>query len=441
MQSGSSSSARDLSEPFAVSQSAPETSNYRDRDTSKRAGTCGARDLSRVWIWRFFLCVVVLAVGYVGLRALGLGTTNPAEIWKQAEADLENGKLDSVDRALEQLSRLRKPDPLDWFLRGQLALARHHADEAIDFLSRVPDGHRAAPRARLLAGQAELRRSRVRHAEAWLLAATRLDPHLVQAHRELIYIYSTLLRRAELNAEFIALSQLSNLTFDNAFHWSLLRCYSWEPAKMLGGLERYIEADPEDGWSRLALAENYRRMGRSEDALAALSDLPRSQPEVIDLLARIELDRQDEDKAERLVATGPVDDPLLARLRGRLALARGDAKSALGHFRIALADDPLARETLFGLTAALQLAGDPKAAEPYGQAAANLDRLNSLVQRAVTSGGKKDTSLMRELGAACAALELIELSRAWYKLAIEADPLDTQSQQALYKLSDPRSHQ
>jgi len=438
---GSSSSAHDLAEPLATSQSALKRSDSRDRDTGNRAGVRGKRDRSRVRIRRFFLCVVVLAVGYVGLRALRRGTTNAEEIWKQAEADLERGELGSVDRAIEQLSRLRKPDPLDWFLRGQLAVARAREDEAIDSLSRVPDGHRAAPRARLLAGQAELRRSRVRHAEAWLIAATRLDPRLVQAHRELIFIYSTLLRRAELNAEFIALSQLSNLSFDNAFHWSLLRCYSWEPAKMVGPLEEYVGADPDDRWSRLALAENYRRMGRSEDALAALSVLPRSQPEVIDLLARIELDRQDVDKAERLVATGPADDPLLARLRGRLALARGDAKSAIRHFRVAFADDPLARETLFGLTAALELAGDPKAAEPYRQAAGNLDRLNSLVQRAFTRGARDDRSLMRQFGAACEALGLNELSRAWYKLAVGADPLDSESQQALYRLSDPKVSQ
>jgi tetratricopeptide (TPR) repeat protein len=438
---GSSSSAHDSAEPFATSQPARERSNSRDRGTDDRAGARGERDRSRVWIWRFFLCVVALAMGYVGLRAVRLGTTNPDEIWKQAEADLEKGELDSVDREIEQLSRLRKPDPLDWFLRGQLAVARHHEDDAIDFLSRVPDGHRAAPRARLLAGQAELRRSRARHAEAWLTAATRLDPRLVQARRELIYIYSAQLRRAELNAEFIALSQLSHLTFDNAFHWSLLRCYSWEPTKMVGPLKEYVDADPDDRWSRLALAENYRRMGRSEDALGALSDLPRSQPEVIELLARIELDRQDVDKAARLVATGPVDDPLLARLRGRLALARGDAKSALGHFRIALADDPLARETLSGLTAALERAGDPKAAEPYHQAVANLDRLNTLVQRALTRGARNDRSLMRQFGAACEALGLKELSRAWYKLAISADPLDSESQQALYRLSGPKVSQ
>ncbi len=437
MACGSSSPARDLSEPFAASPSAPETSNSHDRDASKRAGTRDARHLSRAWIWRFFLCVVALVVGYGGLRAVRLETTNPDEIWKQAEADLENGRLGAVDRALEQLSRLRKPTPLDWFLRGQLAVARHHADEAIDLLSRVPDDHNLAPRARLLAGQTELRRSRVRHAEEWLIAATRLDPRLVQAHRELIYIYGTQLRRTELNAEFLALSQLSNLTFDNAYHWCLLRSYSWEPAKMLDGLHRYIEADPFDRWSRLALAENYRRMGRSEDALAALAGLPRSQPEVIDLLARIELDRPDVEKAERLVATGPVDDPLLAQLRGRLALARGDAKSALGHFRIALADDPLARETLFGLTAALERSGHHKAAEPYRQTAAKLDRLNSLVQRAAARGARNDASLMRQFGAACAALELNELARAWYKLAISSDPLDSESQQALYRLTHP----
>jgi tetratricopeptide (TPR) repeat protein len=438
---GSSSSAHELAEPFATSQSARERSNSRDRDTGDRAGARGEPDRSRVRIWPFFLCVVVLAMGYVGLQAVRLGTTNPDEIWKQAEADLEKGELGSVDRAIEQLSRLRKPDPLDWFLRGQLAVARHHEDEAIDFLSRVPDGHRAAPRARLLAGQAELRRSRARHAEAWLIAATRLDPRLVQAHRELIYIYSAQLRRAELNAEFIALSNLSHLTFDNAFHWTLLRFYSWEPTKMVGPLEEYVNADPDDRWSRLALAENHRRMGRSEDALAALSGLPRSQPELIDLLARIELDRQDVDKAERLVATGPVDDPLLAGLRGRLALARGDAKSALGHFRIALADDPLSRETLFGLTAAMELTGDRKAAEPYHHTAGNLDRLNSLVQRALTLGARNDRSLMRQFGAACEALGLKELSRAWYKLAVSADPLDSESQQALYRLSDPKVSQ
>ena len=89
--------------------------------------------------------MVALAVGYGGLRAVRLGRTNPDEVWKQAEADLEGGKLAAVDSAIEQLGRLRKPTPPDWFLRGQLALARHQSDEAIDLLSRVPDDHYLAP--------------------------------------------------------------------------------------------------------------------------------------------------------------------------------------------------------------------------------------------------------------------------------------------------------
>ena len=90
--------------------------------------------------------MVVLVAGYGGLRAARRGTTNPDEIWKQAEADLEAGKLDSVDSAVVQLRRLRSPNPSDWFLRGQLAVVRQHADEAIDLLSRVPDDHNLAPR-------------------------------------------------------------------------------------------------------------------------------------------------------------------------------------------------------------------------------------------------------------------------------------------------------
>ena len=44
---------------------------------------------------------------------------------------------------------------------------------------------------------------------------------------------------------------------------------------------------------------------------------------------------------------------------------------------------------------------------------------------------------MRQLGAACAALDRKGEARAWYKLAIGFDPLDSESQQALFRLNDP----
>ena len=272
---------------------------------------------------------------------------------------------------------------------------------------------------RLLAGQTELRRSRVRYAEEWLIAATRVDPRLVQAHRELIYIYSTQLRRTELNAEFVALSQLANLTFENAYHWCLLRSNSWEPIKMIDGLSRWIEADHDDRWSRLALAENYRRMGRTDDAEVTLAGLPSGQPEVIDLLARM---RRSPRQGKSRAVAGEWTKEMIRSWRGCAAgcACQGDAKSAVAYFRLAFAADPLNRETHFGLAAALELSGDPQASFPYRQTAANLDRFNSLIQLAAGRGARTDTLLMRQLGAACATLQLNAEARAWYKLAISA---------------------
>src|SRR6185437_9404992 len=96
---------------------------------------------------------------------------------------------------------------LDHMLRGQLAVAIGRPDEALAELARVPDDHYMAAQARLLAGQTELRRDRFRRAEEDLRAAVGIDPALVKAHRELIYIYGYQLRRKALSEEFRALSR------------------------------------------------------------------------------------------------------------------------------------------------------------------------------------------------------------------------------------------
>jgi hypothetical protein len=41
---------------------------------------------------------------------------------------------------------------------------------------------------------------------------------------------------------------------------------------------------------------------------------------------------------------------------------------------------------------------------------------------------------MRRIGAACAAMDRYPEARAWYKLAIARDPLDSEAQQALFQL-------
>ena len=383
------------------------------------------------------LTAVALGVGYCGVRSMRPEASNPDALWTQAEQDFMAGRYERVDSALEKLRRLRQPTPLDWFLRAQLAMARNNDDQALDDLTHVPDDHYMAAQARMLAGQTELRRDRVRVAEEYLHAAIKLDPRIVQAHRELIYIYGMQLRRTELSAMFMALSKLSELTYDNVFHWGLLRNNSWEPGEAVAILARYVAADPSDRSSRLALAENYGRLDRFDDAKAILAPLRDDDPRKIELLALLALDHEGQDEAQRLLSMGPRDDPLLARLRGRLALMRRDIKQAIADFRIAYAADPENRDTIYGLIAALELSGDKKAALPLREYAGRLDRLNSLIQRAAVPAARGNPDLMRELGAACAALDRKGEARAWYKLALDFNVLDSEAQQALFRLNQP----
>ena len=93
------------------------------------------------------------------------------------------------------------------------------------------------------------------------------------------------------------------------------------------------------------------------------------------------------------------------------------------------------RDALFGLSNALTMQGDEKSAAPLREKVKQLELLNSLVQRAANPAERGKPDLMRELGAACAGLGRDGEARAWYKLAIATDPLDTISQQALFQIN------
>lgn len=313
-------------------------------------------------------------------------------------------------------------------------MAREQPDEVLAELEGVPDDHYMAAQARLIVGQVEMRQHRLRFAEQAIRAAIRLDPSLVQAHRELIFIYGLQLRRAELSAEFLALSLLSNLVFDDLYNWGLLRSESWEPPSAAWLLMKCVAADPGDHWSRVALSENDRRMGLLDEAEADLAGVAPDAPEAIAAHVRIALDRNEEDRAEHLLDSGPRDHPLLAGLRGRLALSRREFPAALRQFRIAYDSDPDGREAISGLIAALVAVGETETADPLRETAAKREHFRSLIQRAGTSGTGSDPELPRLLGDSCTDLHRYDEACGWYKLAIARDPLDSRAQQGLFRL-------
>jgi tetratricopeptide (TPR) repeat protein len=386
------------------------------------------------WIGALIVSLVVAGWGYWRLR---YPQPAPDEIWQRAQQNFLAGRYQEVATDLDRLERLRAPTALDWFLRGELAAIRDQLDDASADLARVPDDHQVAAQARLIAGQIERRRDRLRLAEEAFLAAIRLDPSLVQAHRELISIYGIQLRRPEINGEFVALQKLISLNFEDVYHWTSLRNNSWDPAVVADDLTRFVAADSSDRWSRLALAEVQRRMGSHDEAESTLAALPPEDPGANAIRVQIALDRRETEKADRLLALGRADDPTLARLRGAESLGHRDAREAVEQFRIAYAAGPDDHEVLFGFWVALELLGNDAEAKPIREAARNLDLLNSAIQRGRAPGARQDLRLIREFGALCAALQRDGEARAWYQLAIAANPLDSESQQAMFRLGAP----
>jgi len=420
-----------------ASESTHKTLDARHEQPARKAGQGSARRRRPAWIWLAGLSAIALVLALWGYWATRPDTVSLDADWARAEHDFLAGRYDEAESALRRILRWRKPTPLDRLLRAQFAIFRNQPDLALADLARVPDDHYMGAQARLMAGQLELRRDRARRAEELLRAAVRLDPRLSQAHSELIYIYGMQLRRSEVNAEFLALSELTELTADNVFHWCLLRTTSWEPREMIETLTKYISADPADRWSRLAMADSYRRIGLPADAESAVSVLPQDNSEAIVIRAQCALELHDQARAERLLALGRSDDPKLAPLRGRLALWRNDGRSALNYFRIAFAADPDSHETISGLLSAMALTGEQEGARALRESTRNLDRLNALIQKGASPQARRDPVLLRQLGAACAAVHRDAEARAWYALAIAADPLDSEAQRALFRLRDP----
>ncbi len=402
---------------------------------STARGAGGGRK-GRRWAVPAVLAAIALAAVAAYAAFASRAPDDPDLLWAEAQAALRQDRVDEAGRLLDRIAAARPPRDEDWMLRGQVEVARGHPDEAIAALAEIPDSSRYAPTARLLAGQVELRRDRARHAEALLREAIRLDPGMAQARRELIFILGMQLRRKELNEQFAALSEVTTLQFENLFHWGLMRSCLWEPGEVAQTLGNYLEADPDDLESRLALADNNRRLGLYEEAEEVLEPVPADDPRALALRVNILMDRREEDRAEELLEQGPPDDPELARLRGRSALARRDGAAALRYFRIAYEHDPANRDAVFGLIHAYELLGRPEEAVPLRREAEALEAFNSLIQRMSTPGGREDPDIIEKAARACARAGFIPEARAWLNLAIARDPLDAAAQQSLYRFNE-----
>ena len=402
----------------------------------KRAGrSVESRTIKRMtpartrWIGVVFALLVIL-VSCIGRYWL---TEDPALLLSRAQGAYRAREFDAAEADLRQLARLRAPTPMDHMARA--LVAREQGKDALSDLALIPGDHELSSQAHLLAGQIELERGRLLAAESHFQQALTRDPSNVHAHRELAYIYNIQNRRPELDEQMEALSERNAAGFELLLHWAKTRNGKWNSARDCGALARYLAADPDDRDTRLALVDGLHNLGQVEQAAAVLEFLPDTDDEARARRALLALEAGDVERADRLLSGGPSGHPSLAKVRGLLALNRGNPRGAVAHLRIAFAARPYDLGVVSALGRALRLVGDEAGARPFLDTERRHTDLTPLIAQADTPTGPTDPKLPARLGAACEAARRFAEARGWYRLAIARDPLDADAQQALFRLS------
>jgi tetratricopeptide (TPR) repeat protein len=394
----------------------------------------------RVWVAGVGLVLALLGL----VAALRPASKDPHALWAEAFQGLQEGNLEVAEARLAEISRLRKPTSLDHCLEAQVALARGRPEEALSSLNVIPDTDPAAPQALLLKGRIERQQNRARPAEAAFRKALAINPRFVEARRELIYLLGMQLRRREVDAEFKLLARLKPLTHRELYVWGLTHFNSLRSpgaGDTSDHLQAFIAADPEDRSSRLALAATLLKSPEMENVVEqTLAPLPASDPEAIALRVELKLANGKIDDAMAMLQNAPQDHPLLSRLQGRAALARGDRDAAIRYFREALSDEPYDRVSPAELGRALASQGNQAEAEPYLNRARRLDEVYNLLDRIRRPERENQPSDLVRLGASCEAAGLLEESRGWYLLAIERDAFNTEAQRGLAGLRTSLNH-
>jgi tetratricopeptide (TPR) repeat protein len=377
-----------------------------------------------------------MAIVGAGAAWRGLTPPDPDRLWREAELDLRAARLAKARDALVRLATLRRATAADWMLRAQVASALARDDESLDALGHIPESHPLAAQARLMSGRIERQHHRLRYAEAAFREALALQPGMVEAHKELVYLFGMQLRRRDLDAQFKALGRLIPLSHHDLFTWGLTHFAEWGP-DIAGDLESFIAADPEDRYSRLALAELLLDAPDAEISVdRALKPLPPSDPDATALRIVLKLNHGRIDEAIAMLSHSGANHPRLARIRGRVALSRGDHVTAIAQFKAALSQEPYDRVSLSELGKALSLNGEEAAAGAYLAKAKRLDHVYNLINRVSKSNQENQPPDLTRLGQACEAAGLNDEARGWFMLAISRQPLDFEAQRALRRLRD-----
>ena len=378
----------------------------------------------------FFLLIAILIGAAEARRRWSLArATDEAQLGLLMAAWTEfNAKqFDRATGILNQRAEKVTPTPLDWMLRARIANAQQKFDRALEHLKKIPDSDPTSAQAWLLAGQIELARRHLRASEAAFLRSHALDPEIIQVSRELAYLYALERRKKDADVQFRALAERVPPDHVIAFAWCQNFCGIWDPSEPRAPLSEAIAFDPEDRWSRLALASSFQLTTELDQAEATLKPLPDSDPDARAMRAEIAISRGNVEQAEALVKEGPPDHVRLNVIRGQLQAGyHKNPRQAATFFRAAVEKDAEDRDAIHGLGYALDRLGDPKGKE-FIRIASLHDALTRKIKDSVTTINT-NAKIFYQLGDICEGLKRYAEARLWYQLAIRRDPTDSQAQ-------------
>lgn len=393
------------------------------------------REPTRTSGLRLLAASVVLAAIAAGLLLYRLAGPDPAELARQAEADLQANRWAAAEGDIQRLAAIRPLTPQDRFLYARIEIGAGRPEKALELLGGLVDDPGLGAQALYLSGLIERKRNRLRFAEKAYRGAIDRDPRLIGARRELIYILGMQSRRRELDVAFHEMAKVVPLNQYDMYIWCLTHFVNWG-TESAEDLKPFLEADTDDRETRLAMARlllaSPGQEGRVDELLRPL---PVDDPAVLAFRAEQDLNRGRLAEALKRIESTKSEDPMLERLRARIALRRGDRAAAVRHFRRALSDAPYDRVSNAELGKALILLGDRSSAQVYIDQSHHLDEVYNLVTRI----GKADETLLsvaelKRLAHACEVAGLTAEARGWYQLAIDRDVFDQEAQQGLHRL-------